>query len=635
MLDVSVVVPFYNPGANIEDCLASLRAQTLAAERYEVILVDDGSGDGSDKRVQRYVDLAPDQFRMIRIPASGWPGRPRNVGVDAAQGRYVQFVDSDDSLHPRALERLLEIADGSDADIVVGKLTSDFRGLNHHVFRHTVTGRTIHDYPLVDTLTPHKMVRKRLLTEHGIRFAEGPRHVEDEHFSMQIYTRARSVAVVGDLPCYYYRRRRVSGRNLGDTEAAATDYFRDLAAVLDVIDEHVEDPEARIPLQRRFYRTELLGRLRGKPMNEYADSYRREVLDCVRALATTRFAPDVRDGLPVLLRTQSRLMLDDNIDGLTSYSAWLDDLRLVAQATSPTWAAGQLAVTIEARLSVGDEPLRLERDGQVWLVPAAVAPGVGAEDRIVSSAEVEAADLDCATISRADSQLWSTTTGLSLEITHDGQVTITGEVRLDPSTLQGGRPLEPGLWDLRLRATFGGVTFGCPLLSVGEPVAPHAWLQPSDTGPREVQPFWTSSTLTLALDVGQWSHALAELLDEATPAVDGRRLELMIPRATGKPASYPACLMLTSLDEFAAPSAVDATVSVTPTGATLRAKLPRRMIGESWQCWVRIGEPGGSPPTPLPWQLAKEGRVLVIRSSSGVPLRTAPNSTSDTSNRES
>ena len=52
-VDVSVVVPFFNPGANIEDCIESVLAQTLARDRYEVVLVDDGSTDGSLARVQR------------------------------------------------------------------------------------------------------------------------------------------------------------------------------------------------------------------------------------------------------------------------------------------------------------------------------------------------------------------------------------------------------------------------------------------------------------------------------------------------------------------------------------------------------------------------------------------------------
>ncbi|HVW81407.1 MAG TPA: glycosyltransferase family A protein [Mycobacteriales bacterium] len=620
-LDVSVVVPFFNPGANIEDCLASLRDQTLAAERYEVVLVDDGSTDGSEWRVQRYVDAAPGRFRMIRIPASGWPGRPRNVGVDEARGRYVQFVDSDDSLDPRALERLLDIGLSSDADIVIGKLTSDFRGLNHHVFRHTVTGRTLLDYPLVDTLTPHKMVRRELLRNHGIRFAEGPRHVEDEHFSMQIYTRARSVAVVGDLACYFYRRRRVAGRNLGDSEAVAVDYFRDLAAVLDVIEDNIADPNARIPVQRRFYRNEMLGRLRGPAMASYDESYRREVLDLVRALATSRFTPEVGDGLPFFLRAQSRLMLDGDLAGLTAYSRWLDGIRLAATTPSPTWTEGRLRIAIAAALHLGDQPLRLEREGSDWLLPETAAPGARHEDRLVTSGDLDGADLDCATISRADSQLWSTTQGLALSVTDDGEVEITGEVTIDPAALRGGRPLGAGLWDLRLRVGFGGLSFGSPLRPAYDASAPPAWLGPSSEGQQTVAPFWTSPSPALALDVDEWSHPLTDLIDnEVAPSLHGRDFRLDVSALRGAPLQRPAALILSTGEPGARPQPVEATLTVAAAGATVTATLPRRIEGDDFALWIRLGPPGGSPPRRLGWRLLRDGRQLTVSRSSGVHL---------------
>jgi glycosyltransferase involved in cell wall biosynthesis len=214
-LDVSVVIPFFNPGANLDDCLASMRDQTLAADRFEVILVDDGSTDGSGARADEWAARLPRLVNVRHIEASGGPARPRNLGIDAARGRYVQFVDSDDTLAPRALERQLEVADASDADVVVGKLASDFRGIYHPLFRRTVTGRTLADYPLIQNVTVCKMFRRAFLLEHGIRFPEGPHYIEDQQICIQAYARATSVAVVADIACYFYRRRRTGGRNHG------------------------------------------------------------------------------------------------------------------------------------------------------------------------------------------------------------------------------------------------------------------------------------------------------------------------------------------------------------------------------------------------------------------------------------
>jgi poly(ribitol-phosphate) beta-N-acetylglucosaminyltransferase len=606
MLDVSVVVPFFNPGANLDDCLASLINQTLAHERYEIVLVDDGSTDGSDRRAQRYAEAHPELIRVLRIPASGWPGRPRNVGVDNAQGSYVQFVDSDDAMHPEALERLLEIALSSDADLVVGKLTSDFRGLHHPVFRHTVTGRTIDDYPLVETLTPHKMVRRDLLVEHAIRFAEGPRHVEDEHFSMQVYTYAKSVAVVGDLPCYFYRRRRVSGRNLGDTQADPADYYRDLAAVLDVVDSHVADPEARVPLQRRFYRNEMLGRLRGQQMRSYPDDYRQDLFDRVRKLAAARFTPAVHESLGCFVRTQSRLVTDDDVDGATAYADWLAAIRLQATATEPVWRDGRLVVEISASLVSNDVPLALERDGGDWCVPQSAAPEVPRPDRLVTSEDLTTVDLDCATVSRADAQLWSTTEGLRMSIGETGEVAISGTVSLDPLTLCGGRPLSPGLWDLRLRVMFGGLTTTSPLRPVSDLAPQQCQVLLDHDAPMPVQPYWTSPNPTLAIDIGEWSHPLTDLLKDATPSLHRRTLRLPIPAITGGPVTLPAQVILVPIEEATTAIATDADLVIETSGATLRAKLPRHLPLPA-HVWVRIGEPGGSPARKLALVLTKEG----------------------------
>jgi hypothetical protein len=464
---------------------------------------------------------------------------------------------------------------------------------------------------LVETLTPHKMVRRALLVENDIRFAEGPRHVEDEHFSMQIYTRAESVAVVGDLACYFYRRRRVSGRNLGDTEAVPAEYYRDLAAVLDVIDRNVADPDARIPLQRRFYRNELLGRLRGRQMQSYTDGFRRDMFDQVRELATTRFAPAVREGLGFLLRSQSRFVVDGDLDGLTAYARWLASIELRAVAGQPRWHDGRLMFDVKGALETDSGPLELQRDGESWVVPSAVAPGLPITDRVVTDGDLAAADIDCATVSRSDAQLWSTTAGLRLSITETGQIQVTGTVGIDPLSVRGGAALAPGLWDFRLRVMFGGLTTTAPLLPATEPEPLRCHVATGADGPIALQPYWTSPKPTLALDVAEWSRSLTDLLDgTAQPRLRGRTLTLAIPAVEGA-ARIASQLYLAPIDGSPA-LPISATLSVTSTGGMLRGTLPRSLAGTSWHLWGRIGQPGGPPARRLPWLLAKTGHRLEL-----------------------
>ena len=112
---VSVVVPFYNVESYISECLESLAAQTLSD--IEVILVDDGSQDGSRRVAEEFAARDP-RFVVVRQPNRG-PGPARNEGLRWARGPYLAFADSDDVVPPEAYEVLVSSLErrknGSDA----------------------------------------------------------------------------------------------------------------------------------------------------------------------------------------------------------------------------------------------------------------------------------------------------------------------------------------------------------------------------------------------------------------------------------------------------------------------------------------------------------------------------------------
>ena len=100
---VSVIVPLYNVEAYLPACLDSLRAQTH--RDFEVILVDDGSGDGSGAICDAYA--AKDERFCVLHQANAGVAAARNAGLDRARGSHISFVDSDDEVSPRFLETLL------------------------------------------------------------------------------------------------------------------------------------------------------------------------------------------------------------------------------------------------------------------------------------------------------------------------------------------------------------------------------------------------------------------------------------------------------------------------------------------------------------------------------------------------
>ena len=613
-VDVSVIIPFHNTGANIEECLESLLVQTLARNRFEVVLVDDGSTDGSLARVRGWVSRHPDLMVVHHIAASGGPGRPRNVGVDQANGRFIQFLDSDDTLAPAALERIVEVAESSAADIVVSKLSSDFRGIYHPLFRRTVTHRSIADYPLWLNLTVCKLFRRDFLLRHHLRFPEGPHYVEDEHFCIQAYAHARSVAVIGDLACYFYRRRRIAGRNFGDTPIVPADYFRELGVILDLVESEIADLPTRQAVLGRFYRVEVLGRLRGAAMARYDPGYRGELIGAARQLAAARFGPQVHERLPAFVRTQARLLHDHDPDRLVDLARIMTTIRLQATTCAPHWDSGRLVLGIDATWSVADRPFQLERDGDGWVLPAWLAPSVAAQDRRLDD-DLEP-DLDLALVSQQDSALWSTTDGLSFAIDDAGHPHVHGEVRLDPGTVMGGTALSAGSWNVRLRVILAGLTFVSPVRPVaGELPVSTAWLASKGDSPHSVAARWIGRSPALTLDVDAWTRSLHDLAaDQMTelPRLDrGRRLVAVSSGLQGAPGTeLQATLVLEPLD---APDAglltCPADLVIGPAGSTLQAAIPDLPAAPArWSPLLRIGPVGGGPPRRLPVLLSRAGR---------------------------
>src|SRR6476619_6970896 len=237
VLKVSVIVPVYNPGHNIDDCISSLLGQSLPPDEYEVIFVDDGSSDGTETRLDALA-AEHEHVRVEHIPNSGWPGRPRNIGIEMARGEYVYFVDNDDWIGTDALKRLYGRAQRDEADIVIGRVVGEGKFVARTIFKRDRKDVTLEWPPLLRLLTPHKLFRKAMLDEHAIRFPEGRRRLEDHVLTMHAYFHAQHISVLARYPCYHWVLRD-DGENASTGEFDAAGYYGNEREVLDLVDEHM------------------------------------------------------------------------------------------------------------------------------------------------------------------------------------------------------------------------------------------------------------------------------------------------------------------------------------------------------------------------------------------------------------
>lgn len=113
---VSVIVPVYNVENYLVKCLDSLVNQSL--QDIEIVVVNDGSKDGSGRIIQQYSEKYPDKIKAFS-KENGGLSDARNFGIDKANGDYLGFVDSDDYVSETMFEEMLNLAEKHDAEMVI------------------------------------------------------------------------------------------------------------------------------------------------------------------------------------------------------------------------------------------------------------------------------------------------------------------------------------------------------------------------------------------------------------------------------------------------------------------------------------------------------------------------------------
>jgi glycosyltransferase involved in cell wall biosynthesis len=436
-MKVSVVIPVFNTGQELRHCAQSVLSQTL--DDYEVIFADDGSSDGTEKRLDELA-AAHDRVSVIHLPASGGPGGPRNAGVAAARGEYVYFLDDDDRLGAEALERMYAMARRNDADIVIGKMVGHGRTVPRIMFRTSRDRADVMGDALLGILTAHKLFRRSFLEEHRIRFAEGPVRLEDHRFVLEAYFRAATISVVADYPCCHWVRRAGSySRKLPDP----VHYYGALREVLDIVDAHVEAGPDRDRYYLHWYRGKILKRLGEAALLDAPAGYRRAVYDETRSLAAERFGPGVEGLLPLRMRVRSALLRAGAHDELFRLLEAERGVVLDTVLDGLRWDGDRLVVRFTACPAYRDGTPFAFAGGR-WVPPVPLdVPG----ELLDATREYRRLDLYIRRRSDgADHPLRLTTRA-------EGELSMSGEAVLDEGA---GPALTPGTWDLVVRLDAGG-----------------------------------------------------------------------------------------------------------------------------------------------------------------------------------
>jgi poly(ribitol-phosphate) beta-N-acetylglucosaminyltransferase len=610
---VTVIVPVYNPGPALDYGVRSLLGQSMPSGEFEVIYIDDGSTDGSDARLDELA-AQHDNISVHHIPNSGWPGRPRNVGIDNARGRYVQFMDQDDALGPEALERLYEVAERSEADLVIGKVASDFRPVLHEMFRADLERETIYSYPLlIRSLTPHKLFRLSFLRDHQIRFPEGKRRLEDQPFVSASYFAAKSVAVLSSYVCYFYRRRD-DGQNSAGQAYSPLGYYNNLREVLDIVEKNTEPGEFRDLILRRFFNAETVGRLGGKGFAASdLTEFRVEQFNEIRRIAVERFGPGVAAGAAAAMRVRGHLMLADDIGGIQVFARYYDEIRGAVTLDELSWRDGKLQLAITAYLRDGEgagAPLTFEAEGdRLLLAPHQLGVDVPSEARDVT-AELADSRADIIIRNRATSAEYYLPARIEATLEQVGEAGVaqrlSGTATLDPLTALFGEPLTPGVWDISVRVAMAGWSRTTRLGSTrAAELDPSSSVVVAAPDAPLVLAYWTQDYDNLSVAVRPVSALISQRIADfggVQLSTDGRRttLSARLPMVGVAGGSSAGRFVVRRVGSSVPPMILTSTTRVVDGWPEISAVLPRRQRvrtrGLSLGIW-RVGVELGSGDT--------------------------------------
>lgn len=253
---LSLIVTSKNLESYIDAALWSARRQSL--RRIEIIVIDDGSTDGTRRRIARHMQ---EDARLILLDGPGrGPAAARNLGIQAARGDWIAILDGDDIMHPRRLELLLAEALACNADILADNQILFFEDGSPSAFllegdewkerRQIELGDYIRANIMFESNAPlgylKPLFRRRLFEDAAARYDESLRIGEDyDLVARLLWDGARFAYVPGAF--YFYRRHRHSiSFRLGSAEIAS------LIAAADRFHARLSDaPQLRAVSQRR------------------------------------------------------------------------------------------------------------------------------------------------------------------------------------------------------------------------------------------------------------------------------------------------------------------------------------------------------------------------------------------------
>lgn len=217
---ISVIIPVYNVNMYLDQCIDSVVKQQY--KNLEIILVDDGSNDGSEEKCDKWARLDP-RIKVIHKKNQGL-GFARNSGLEIVQGKYVTFVDSDDVITESMIKKLIDGIRINDSDVCIGGY-SRIDENNNVLFKKVNSKQFYKDSAVKNKLLPrligglpdkhdslkmsvwNVMFSMDIIKKYSLRFVSERKYMsEDILWDIEYFIRANRAQII-DSSEYLYRTR--------------------------------------------------------------------------------------------------------------------------------------------------------------------------------------------------------------------------------------------------------------------------------------------------------------------------------------------------------------------------------------------------------------------------------------------
>ena len=236
--EITIIVPVYNCEKYILECLESISSQTFGD--FEALIINDGSDDNSENLIMNFVDK-DNRFKLL-TKENGGQSSARNLGLRCAKGKYVAFLDSDDTIKPDFFEKLHKEAENKNLEMVFSGIEvhnekTDEKILNDPYFSLLCFNDSFDDKVFsyreclefifrICVVPWNKLYRRDFLKQNKLKFIEGL-NFEDNVFFLEAFLKAERLGIIREpLVSYRLFSDTSYSRTNGEQDFKKLDFFK-------------------------------------------------------------------------------------------------------------------------------------------------------------------------------------------------------------------------------------------------------------------------------------------------------------------------------------------------------------------------------------------------------------------------